>query len=386
MSMKVAQLTTTLEGGAGVAALRLSSALNEVGVTSKVVSQRGFKGTTSIRSKLTTVIQRNFLQSTNNLMTTFSQTTIEKSNVQIFDVLHFHAFYNLVRSQDIEIISGEKPIFLSLHDQRFLTGGCHYSGLCKAYEASCKTCPQAGRAFWQSVQREKEYINHLLNSPRVNIITPSNWLAEMAAKIVTSKTKIHIVRNPIPDESKSERPLLRAKYQIHPTKFVIGFVSVNLNNPLKGLKDLENAIRLLPTSLLESIHVLLVGKSNINLSCGVESKSVIVDPPENMRLKLYQLMDVLAVPSRQDNSPNVIGEALINGTRVLGSKVGGIPEILHEFGCPVVDTTNAEVFAKSIIEEMSIKYNRLELSEKAIKSFGYHEIGNKIKKLYEESL
>jgi glycosyltransferase involved in cell wall biosynthesis len=97
-------------------------------------------------------------------------------------------------------------------------------------------------------------------------------------------------------------------------------------------------------------------------------------------------MDVLAVPSRQDNSPNVIGEALINGTRVLGSKVGGITEILHEFGCPVVDTTNAEVFAKSIIEEMSVKQSRLEISEKAIKIFGYHEIGNKVKKLYEESL
>ena len=136
--MRIAQLTTTSEGGAGIAAVRLSKALNEVGVTSEIVSQRGLQEETSLRSKLTTILQRNLLQSTSNLMTTYSQTTLKKVKVRDFDILHFHAFYNLTRSRDIDKIAKGRPIFLSLHDQRFLTGGCHFSGSCKNYEKSCQ--------------------------------------------------------------------------------------------------------------------------------------------------------------------------------------------------------------------------------------------------------
>jgi glycosyltransferase involved in cell wall biosynthesis len=41
-------------------------------------------------------------------------------------------------------------------------------------------------------------------------------------------------------------------------------------------------------------------------------------------------IDVLLVPSRADNSPNVIHEAKLWGKPVLASMVGGIPEILYE--------------------------------------------------------
>ncbi len=386
LDMRIAQLTTTSEGGAGIAAVRLSKALNEVGVTSEIVSQRGLQEETSLRSKLTTVLQRNLLQSTSNLMTTYSQTTLKKVKVRDFDILHFHAFYNLTRSRDIDKIAKGRPIFLSLHDQRFLTGGCHFSGSCKNYEKSCQECPQAHKAFWRSVELEKKNIDYLLNGPRVHIISPSSWLADITESILKSKAKIHIVRNPIPEMNKFDKSLVREDYQIPSTKYVIGFVSVHLDNKLKGLSDLEKAIKLLPKVIQDKIHLLLICKSGLTSNIGVESRSVIVNPADELRLKLYQLMDVLAVPSRQDNSPNVIGEALMSGTRVIGSKAGGIPELLHDFDCPVVSTTNADVFAKSIIEEMSVKQSRLEISEKAIKIFGYHEIGNKVKKLYEESL
>jgi glycosyltransferase involved in cell wall biosynthesis len=42
------------------------------------------------------------------------------------------------------------------------------------------------------------------------------------------------------------------------------------------------------------------------------------------------LIDVLLVPSKADNSPNVIHEAKLWGKPVVSSDVGGIPEILRE--------------------------------------------------------
>ena len=40
---------------------------------------------------------------------------------------------------------------------------------------------------------------------------------------------------------------------------------------------------------------------------------------------LLSTIDLVIVPSSQDNSPSVIGEALAVGVPVMGSDVGGIP-------------------------------------------------------------
>jgi len=45
-------------------------------------------------------------------------------------------------------------------------------------------------------------------------------------------------------------------------------------------------------------------------------------------------MDLVVIPSNQDNFPSVIGESLACGTRVIGTQVGGIPEALDIFGLP----------------------------------------------------
>jgi glycosyltransferase involved in cell wall biosynthesis len=97
-------------------------------------------------------------------------------------------------------------------------------------------------------------------------------------------------------------------------------------------------------------------------------------------------MDLLVVPSRQDNSPNVIGEALMSGVRVLGSNVGGIPELMMENGCSTVDATSPRNFANQILREMENTYSRLELATKASEKFSYKKIGTEVKKLYEEVL
>jgi len=90
--MKIAQITTTVNGGAGLAATRLSEALNLVGTNSEVVSQRNKRGQTSLQSKLTTVFQRQFVQSGQKLVTTFSRTELNLKSLEVFDVLQFNKF------------------------------------------------------------------------------------------------------------------------------------------------------------------------------------------------------------------------------------------------------------------------------------------------------
>jgi glycosyltransferase involved in cell wall biosynthesis len=384
--MRVAQITTSLKGGAGIAAVRLSQALVHVGVDSEIVSQRTAGGRTSLSSKATTILQRFLVQSSSNLVTTFSHTALTSEAVENFDILHFHSTYNLVKIGEILQHAGDRPVFITLHDQRSITGGCHYSGECVQFSEDCSHCPQVKKLFWSQVAREKKLVNDLLQSSQVHIVSPSTWLAEITSQIIPPAKPVHIVRNPIPATTIADEINLVKELRLEEKKFVIGFVSANLTNPLKGIEDLFNALNKLPLDIQRKIHLLLVGKSSVNFrnenistSSFVMNNDILIENP-------YAFMNLLLVPSRQDNSPNVIGEAFMSGTRVIGSSVGGIPELLNELDCAAVDTTSPNLFAKAILREMQHKYSRAELSQNAQKIFGFSRIGDQVKSLYQEAL
>lgn len=53
--------------------------------------------------------------------------------------------------------------------------------------------------------------------------------------------------------------------------------------------------------------------------------------PDKELNHLYDIANVLVVPSIwYDNSPTVICEAFVHGTPVIGSRIGGIPELVHD--------------------------------------------------------
>jgi glycosyltransferase involved in cell wall biosynthesis len=92
------------------------------------------------------------------------------------------------------------------------------------------------------------------------------------------------------------------------------------------------------------------------------------------RLSLaYNAADLLLLPSVQENFPNTALEALACGLPVIGSRVGGVPEIVRE-DCTgsLVEVGNADALAGAIKEllgtpdrlrEMSIKWRRVAVEE-----------------------
>lgn len=82
------------------------------------------------------------------------------------------------------------------------------------------------------------------------------------------------------------------------------------------------------------IQVLVIGEGLSEPAFAAELKSRLASRQvrflgrrERMK-ELYQEMDVLLVPSRQDPLPTVIVEAGLSGVPVVGSRVGGIPEMI----------------------------------------------------------
>lgn len=101
----------------------------------------------------------------------------------------------------------------------------------------------------------------------------------------------------------------------------------------KGWPDLEAALRLLPAEVREKTEVVVFGEQAEPYAInGVTVRFVgaIRDPQELRRL--HHRADVFALPSRQDNAPQVKFEALLDGLPVLAFERTGCPEFI-ESGC-----------------------------------------------------
>lgn len=388
--MRIAQITTSYSGGAGIAAMRMAECLKSVGQKTTVVSQRNSRLRTSLSSKVITFAQAKFLQSGSDLMTTLSVSTLDLLDLNKFEVLHFHSIYNLTNVRKLLQYVDQRKIFITLHDQRLLTGGCHYAGTCTNFLSNCAECPKSRQKFQKMVAREKFRINELINHPNVVLISPSNWLANLVSEITNGKKKAFVIRNPIPQletgAGRSYKENSQLGDQIPNRKKVIGFIAENLQNPYKGLRDFKEALKLLSTNERSRIKILILGNGKNILE--LDHLEVIKKNFKNSteRESLILGMDLVVVPSAQDNYPNVIGESLMCGTPVLTSKVGGLGEITIPFALHSIDTKSPESFKEAIIESLSKVHDRHSIMNEAEKRFGFKEIGHQIFELYRGEL
>ena len=91
--------------------------------------------------------------------------------------------------------------------------------------------------------------------------------------------------------------------------------------------------------------------------------------PHDFLPTIYNMSDVLILPSETEGAPMVILESLACGTPVIASNVGGIPDIVTDgINGIVLNDLSPEKLALSIISILSNKLSRQEISE-SIKTF-----------------
>jgi glycosyltransferase involved in cell wall biosynthesis len=403
--LKIVHLATSLSGGAGMAARRLNTSLNIAGHDSLLItiekrgqsqtsSEKQWKNTKSRKfySSAITAIQAQIVQSGEELITTFSTGNFDKE-LKILngaDIIHIHAFYNFLDIQLFEkILELEKPVFFTLHDQRLFTGGCHYSLECKAYENKCKGCPQVRAPFRSFVAKSQQEFRVLFEKhSNISIISPSDWLATLASQsAILNQKQITVIRNPIPKVYNSNlRAQARESYGFEPNNFVIAFSSYDLNNPYKGLSLLVAALNnIAMTSKGENLKVIFLGRGHVpNLDSRISFQKLTVIGDEGMAEAL-NATDLLIVPSTQDNSPSVVGEALMCGTKVYGSNIGGIPEILSKYELRVFDPRNESEII-DLIDHFETNYDHSSLSLRAREEFSETNVCNQITNAYRHAI
>lgn len=392
--LRVVHLITGTSGGAAQAAIRLHQSLTEAGVDSKVISVERrkkpvftegikFQEIGSIarhKSSALTLFQEKLVQAGKDPVSALSLDLLDwqDPDIETADVLHLHAFYNLVSIESFLSKFPDKKKVITLHDERFYTGGCHQSHSCLKFVSGCQNCPQVKPTFRPLIERQKSALRKLIREDtNVVFVCPSAWILRRAIKALPEihEKNFHQIYNPIP--SLSNLPTLSHSKG---SKLRFGFVSQNLDNPIKNLPLLLSAYKELTDLNPEKYSLTLVGESEANYSSvhPMITQRVTRNPSDLQ--EVLSEIDVLVVPSTHDNLPNVLGEALINGVGLIGSDVGGIPEVIEMFGQRLFPSGDLESLIRAMRNYQIT--DRADLQSKAKVVFGYQAIAKKMITIY----
>jgi glycosyltransferase involved in cell wall biosynthesis len=130
---------------------------------------------------------------------------------------------------------------------------------------------------------------------------------------------------------------------------------LDLNNPYKGLFTLVSALESLDRKSRLEFRLVLIGKGDFSKQIKDLEIRKLGELNASELMNEMRNLNLLVVPSDQDNLPNVMCEALCLGVPVVGSRVGGIPEILNQFELPLFSAGNSEELSSILKNPKAIR-------------------------------
>jgi glycosyltransferase involved in cell wall biosynthesis len=333
--MRVLHLSTSRHGGAFQAAKRLVDLQIERGMHARLfsiddVAQNNPKVRfvlTRVSGKVLTGLQKINTNSKYGQLTSLSQNLLEMDIIDDFkpDVIHVHNWYNLTNISFLSVLSNSYPLVFTLHDERMLSGGCHYRLGCNLSSNGCIKCP-AARFGATHIHKSKMNLNKfILNTQRIHFLSPSSWLKNefLETYPFLPSNRISVIPNPYP-----AREILRSEILVEETSLQLGFIAADIKTYAKGFDLLIAALSQVGVEKKRiTLHVM--GKGEAPKIPGIEIIFYGLGDEIAVR-NLMRKLDALIVPSRIDNLPNVILEAQFLGIPVMASNVGGIPELIQD--------------------------------------------------------
>ena len=230
----------------------------------------------------------------------------------------------------------------TLHDCWDFTGHCIYFtyAKCDQWKSGCalnSACPQkreypecwfAGDTVVRKNWEDKKRIFTSLPAERVQLITPSEWLADLVRQSFLSKYDVKVVHNTVNTDIFKPTPSnFRVRYGLKDKFVVLGVASKwserkGLPDFLRLAKDLDN----------NKFAIVIIGLSEKQIKQVESSEGKIIALPKTdtkqALAEAYSAADVFFNPTKEDNYPTVNLEAEACGTPVVTYDIGGCRETL----------------------------------------------------------
>lgn len=247
------------------------------------------------------------------------------------DIIHLHnihdhtvdlgMLFDYLNKKDLKII-------WTFHDCWAYTGYCAYYSMakCNRWTDNCKDCPLSIRYSWFKDRSEvlQDKKKKLYGNKKIEIITPSEWLAKEVKKSFLRSNNITVINNGI-DLSvfKPTNSTFRAVHKINDKKIILG-VAYQWDNR----KGIDVFLRL--SEMISGDYVIvLVGKMAKEMK-NLPTNVIHIKRTANQKelAEIYTAADVFANPTREDNFPTVNLESIACGTPVVTFNSGGSPECI----------------------------------------------------------
>ena len=408
--MNILHITKSINGGAGIAALRLHKSLQDSNVKSgflsidltvnfdnEVIDNSYFtyKRKTifkRILSKIRSVIIPSYkFKQTKKIKTLKSELSCEIATLPFSNYqLHNHPLVKEADIINLHWVSGildypsffkncKKPIIWTLHDMNPFQGIFHYRD-------DEKRNKHIIGSFDKEIKRFKGEKLNLIN--KGVYIAPSNWMQEYASRNLNSFS-IKCISNSVDLNifKIKDKVELRKKASISSNEFVLLFVSDNLQNPRKGFDLLIESLFFLKKII--SITVLVIGNGTLPEMENIKVLKLGNINNEHDMANWYSIADLFVLPSREDNLPNVMLEAFSCGLPIISFTNGGMKEHLklNKNGILVKDF-NGKSLGEGILDFYKNKndYNTSDIRKYAEDNFSFKKQAEAYLKVYKEVL
>ena len=294
----------------------------------------------------------------------FPTTLAEFINKNNFDIVHFHWIGSgLISIGQISQIKAK--IFWTFHDQWPILGMNHYE------INPLKTKNNIQIKFENFLKERKKAIAN-----KIHVITPSKWLYQEVMESDFNFADVKCIPNIVPNSIYNEKALdVEGNLSELKSKKIVLFATMPSNEINRKGGDYLIEIYQEVKKIDSSIDFLTIGASIDHE--GIFSVPFIKD--ENKLASIYAKVDLVAIPSRLDNLPNIGLESLFCGTRVIGFNVGGLSDIvLNENFGSLIKFDDCTEFAKEIVKLINNQTDKKIVSELAMQTWCEKKIINKV--------
>lgn len=359
--MKILNLATTDQGGAGIASVYFNEMFNNTRHQSVLVVKQSNRknhnvivikpAPSNILLKLIQKVQNRlrrlrkerddgifdekyiFLNINENRKHITAQEIITRLPFKP-DIIVLHWVTNFVNTETIKALQEltQAKLFWIMMDNAPITGGCHYPWECKSFEKDCSNCPAILDLKMQSIaQNNLNYkIHNLPNDIELIVCSESDYKRALRSAIFKTK-KVHKILFPIDSKKFTPGSNKEAKkyFGIEPETIVIFNGSISLANKRKGSILFIEALALLQNKYEnegKEISNLLILVAGNNTFLNIEKLNIpfrrVPFLTEAELIKAYQAADVFVSASLEDSGPLMINQSIMCGTPVVSFDIG----------------------------------------------------------------